>query len=198
MTNASLDSRARFFELCRNFGRKMLLTVFKRNIKNAKVDDIVIPIVKTSEEAAKHWNGKPVEFLWIDGSHEYDMVKLDFDLWYPHLIEGGIIAFHDTGPSGPGPRKVVENNIYRSKNFINVGFINSITFAQKVSKNSLKDRLRSRYVLFLKDSYEFARYIKGILYRLRWRLMNPSKWPYYTHRVWDRIRAKQSRGDPRK
>ncbi len=38
-----------------------------KNIKNAGVDDIVIPIVKTSEEAAKNFN-KPVEFIFIDGA----------------------------------------------------------------------------------------------------------------------------------
>jgi len=69
---------------------------FKKNIKRANVEDIVVPIVKTSEDAARDWDEKPIELLWIDGSHEYEMVKLDFDLWFPYLIEEGIIAVHDT------------------------------------------------------------------------------------------------------
>jgi len=69
---------------------------FKQNIKRANVEDIVVPVVKTSEDAERDWDGKPIELLWIDGEHEYEMVKLDFDLWSPYLVEGGTIAFHDT------------------------------------------------------------------------------------------------------
>ncbi|MCW8812471.1 MAG: class I SAM-dependent methyltransferase, partial [Chlorobium sp.] len=36
---------------------------FKTNIQNAKVDDIIVPLVKTSEEAAKDFN-KPIEFIF--------------------------------------------------------------------------------------------------------------------------------------
>ncbi|MCK4732856.1 MAG: hypothetical protein KAT65_10415, partial [Methanophagales archaeon] len=62
--------------------------------------------------------------------------KLDFELWYPHLIEGGIIAFHDSAPwSGwEGPIKVVQEKIYNSNNFSNIQEIKSITFAKKKSK----------------------------------------------------------------
>ena len=35
MTNTSSHSRASFFELCRNFGRKMLLTVFKKEYQKS-------------------------------------------------------------------------------------------------------------------------------------------------------------------
>ena len=38
---------------------------FQKNIKAAKVNDIINPIVKTSEEVAKDFN-KPVEFIFID------------------------------------------------------------------------------------------------------------------------------------
>jgi predicted O-methyltransferase YrrM len=68
---------------------------FKKNIRDAKLDDIVIPLTKTSEEAAKNFD-EPVEFIFIDGNHEYEFVKLDFDLWFPKVVDGGIMAFHDT------------------------------------------------------------------------------------------------------
>lgn len=127
---------------------------FKKNIKNAKVDDIIIPLVKTSEDVAKNFD-KPVEFIFIDGAHEYEFVKLDFDLWFPKVIDGGIMAFHDT-MCYDGPKKVVRDLVYKSKFFKNVGFVDSITFAQKVKKNSLRDHIRGRYVLLLNDLCEFA------------------------------------------
>ena len=125
---------------------------FKQNIKEANVEDAVVPIVKTSRDAARDWDGKPIELLWVDGEHEYEVAKSDFDLWSPYLVEGGIIAFHDT-IGWPGPRKVVRERIYNSHNFANVGFIGSLTYARKVRQNSLVDRLRNRWVLFLKGMF---------------------------------------------
>lgn len=36
-----------------------------------------------------------VDLLLIDGDHEYEGVKGDFDNWFPTVAEGGVIAFHD-------------------------------------------------------------------------------------------------------
>ncbi len=74
-------------------------------------------------------------------------MKQDFELWFPKLINKGIIAFHAT-VAWPGPKKVVKKYIYKSRYFKNVGFVDSITFAQKTIKNSLKDRFKNRYHLF--------------------------------------------------
>lgn len=128
---------------------------FKNNIASAKVDDIIVPIVKTSEEAAKDFNEK-VEFIFIDGSHEYEFVKLDFDLWYPKVIDGGIMAFHDTF-GWPGPKKVIGEHVIRSRNFKNVRFVDLTTIAEKTKKNSFRDRLKNRYVFILLNMYDFGR-----------------------------------------
>jgi len=135
---------------------------FKRNIKNAELNDIVIPVAKTSEEAAKEFT-EPVEFIFIDGDHKYEKVKQDFELWFPKLINRGIIAFHDT-VSWSGPRKVVKKYIYKSRYFKNVGFADSITFAQKTIKNSLKDRFKNRYQLFLRNRYVL--FLKNRFYKI--------------------------------
>jgi predicted O-methyltransferase YrrM len=143
------------------YGNVQTFPQFQKNINRANVDDIVLPIVKTSKEAEKDWNW-PIEFLWIDGNHEYESVKLDFDKWFPYLIEGGIIAFHDT-LSFPGPKKVVIESLYKSKNFTNIGLIGSITFAKKVSRISFRNKLENKRDLFLRYVYElFFRYIKYV------------------------------------
>ena len=149
----AIDPHTGSSEHKRTYGEVSTFEEFKRNIKMAGVEDVIAPIVKTSEEAAKTFE-EPVEFVFIDGAHEYEMVKLDFLLWFPKLIEGGIIAFHDT--MADGPQKVAEEFVYKSKHCRNVGFVGSITFAQKVKANSFYDRLRSRYVLLLKDLCKFA------------------------------------------
>ena len=126
---------------------------FKQNIKKAKVEDIVFPIVKTSKEASENFS-EDIEFIFIDGAHEYEYVKLDFDLWFPKVLDDGIMAFHDT-LGWIGPKKFVKNYIYKSKYFKNVRFVGSITFAKKVRINTFIDRIENRKVLLVKDLYEF-------------------------------------------
>jgi len=36
-----------------------------------------------------------IDFLFIDGDHTYEGVKMDFEMYSPLVREGGIIAFHD-------------------------------------------------------------------------------------------------------
>jgi MMP 1-O-methyltransferase len=125
---------------------------FKRNIENAQLGGLVNPIVGTSTEAAPLIS-EPCELLLIDGCHKYNYVKTDFDTWFPKVIDGGIIAFHDT-LSG-GPRKVVKESLYRSKTFRKIGFAGSLTFGEKTEANSILERLKNRYVFVIGSFYAF-------------------------------------------
>jgi MMP 1-O-methyltransferase len=127
------------------------LEEFKGNIAQAGLDEIVIPVVETSAAAARRF-ALPVELIFIDGAHEYDLVRLDFESWFPKVLEGGIMAFHDTIGS-PGPKRVAETLVYASRAFRNVRLVDSITLAEKVTQNSLRDRARSRCVLLLKNAF---------------------------------------------
>lgn len=55
---------------------------------------------------------KPLDYIFIDGSHEYDEVKRDFMEWCPLLSPGGYISLHDSayGRGGtehwPGPSQL--------------------------------------------------------------------------------------------
>jgi predicted O-methyltransferase YrrM len=49
---------------------------FRATIDQAGVSDGVMPMIMTSEEAARGWN-KPIRLLWIDGDHRYEAAKLD-------------------------------------------------------------------------------------------------------------------------
>jgi len=110
--------------------------------------------VETSKEAAKNFS-RPVELIFIDGAHEYRFVKQDFELWFPKVVDGGVMAFHDT-TNRYGPGKVVKDLVFQSNYFRNVGIVDSITFAEKTKENSAKDRLRNKYLLSLKSSRELA------------------------------------------
>lgn len=44
--------------------------------------------------------GEPVDFLFIDGDHNYEVCKSDFELFSPLVRPGGVIGFHDTNGRG--------------------------------------------------------------------------------------------------
>jgi predicted O-methyltransferase YrrM len=153
--------------------------IFRKNIKRARVDDIVVPLVMKSEEAAKGWK-EPVSLLFIDGAHDYENVRLDFNLWEPHLTEGGIIAFHDAlyslGHSYPGIRKVVTNNILKSPKFSNVQLCGSMVYATK-SRTSVKGRFLKLQKLLLYYTLPLVYLALAPVYRTlaRTRLLSPVK-----------------------
>jgi predicted O-methyltransferase YrrM len=41
------------------------------------------------------YKDRSLDFVFIDGSHEYEDVKEDIYHWYPKVKKGGIIAGHD-------------------------------------------------------------------------------------------------------
>lgn len=41
-----------------------------------------------------------LDFIYIDGNHEYEYVKNDLNMYYPFVKQGGIIAGHDIQYSG--------------------------------------------------------------------------------------------------
>jgi cephalosporin hydroxylase len=47
-------------------------------------------------------DGRPLDFLFIDGDHSYEGVKQDFADYAPLVRSGGLVAFHDIVPGGPG------------------------------------------------------------------------------------------------
>jgi len=120
--------------------------ILRENIKRAGLDDLVEPLVMTSAKAAESFD-KPVELLFVDGDHSYEAVKLDFELWYPKLIDGGIIAFHDL--DSPGPRRLIAESVRTSRHLIDFGTKVEILYAQKVLKASLRDSWNRR-VFWLK------------------------------------------------
>jgi len=94
-----------------------------------------------SREAAPGWN-RPIRFLWIDGDHTYAGAKEDFDLFSPHLVEGGIVAFHDTLHEFEGPIRVVVEDLLRSDRFGPAGFFHTIGWAQYRPRDGTRFRTR--------------------------------------------------------
>jgi MMP 1-O-methyltransferase len=128
---------------------------FLANVARAGVKDQVIPMIMTSQEAAKGWN-RPIRLLWIDGDHRYEPAKLDFTLWEPFLVDGGILALHDTIRK-QGPKRVLWEHVFRSSRFQEIAIVDNITAVRKVKRASLVARLRKYLTLALRAIYIASR-----------------------------------------
>lgn len=124
--------------------RKPTLDEFLQNLSRYGVEERVVPIVKCSFDAVASWD-KPISLLWIDGSHRYKAVKTDFLSWEPHLIQGGVVALHDSNvatnpiPSTGhppkrrrGPASVVANFIAPNERYGEIATVDSISYATKL------------------------------------------------------------------
>jgi len=54
-----------------------------------------IPIRKFSHEAAEDFADGSLDFVYIDGNHEFFEVTRDLHVWIPKIRKGGIVAGHD-------------------------------------------------------------------------------------------------------
>ena len=59
------------------------------------VKNVVVPVRKSSLEAAKDFSDGSIDVVYLDASHEYDDVKDDILAWLPKVKQGGILAGHD-------------------------------------------------------------------------------------------------------
>jgi len=80
---------------------------FLSNIASVGKSKMVEPIAGFSSDVGKTWR-KPIDLLFIDGSHLYEDVKSDFELFYPWVKKGGMVVFHDVSPKFSGVTKVWE------------------------------------------------------------------------------------------
>lgn len=128
---------------------------FLANLKKGGVENQVVPMMMTSDAAVKGWD-KPVRLLWIDGDHRYEPSKLDFTLWEPYVVEGGIVAMHDTIRK-QGPKRVLWEYVFGSGRFQEIAIVDNITAMRKVSKTGVLATLRDYVTLGLRGIYIAAR-----------------------------------------
>ena len=73
------------------------LTMFRRNIRLAGLENEVIPVVTDSTRFARSWSGQ-LGMVFIDGGHSLSEALADFRAWAPRVLPGGILAIHDVFP----------------------------------------------------------------------------------------------------
>lgn len=145
-------------------GQVWTFPIFQSTIESAGCTDVVTPLVIGSQEAAANFH-EPVGVLFVDGNHDYEMVKADLECWFPKVVDGGIIAFHDTNVAVyPGVERLMREAVFRARHFKNIRWVDSITYGTKVARNSLADVIRNR-------CGEILRYPDAYRRSLRWDLV---------------------------
>ena len=111
------------------------LPFFLDTIDKAGLKDIVIPIVSTSVEASMVWT-KPLAMVFIDGGHSEKAANDDYDVWYPHLVQGGLLAIHDVFPNPEDGGRPPFNIYIKAKEsglFKELEIINSLALLEKLN-----------------------------------------------------------------
>lgn len=91
-----------YFEtMCTN-----LYETFLSNID--PINQYINPIRNTSMEVVDSYKNESLDFIFIDGNHEYEFVFDDISRWLPKVKIGGILAGHDY--HAPSVIKAVSDN----------------------------------------------------------------------------------------
>ena len=70
------------------------------NLASVGVLKSVMVIKGDSVALADAWT-LPFDVLYIDGAHDYESVRADFDAWVPFLVPGGLLLMDDYAEEGP-------------------------------------------------------------------------------------------------
>ncbi len=71
-------------------------------------------ILRKSEEAVKQIFDESLDFVYIDGDHQYEYVKKDIEAWTKKVKKGGVVSGHDftIGDITKAVEEYVEKNNY--------------------------------------------------------------------------------------
>ena len=70
------------------------LPFLRQTLARAGLEDTVVPLVCSSQLAAKSW-ATPLALVFIDGGHAFETAWQDFRSWSGHLQVGGYLLIHD-------------------------------------------------------------------------------------------------------
>lgn len=106
------------------------LKMFRRNIAAAELNPVVEEIQQYSYKV--RWD-RPIQFLLIDGLHDYINVARDFYHFEPWIAAGGYVAFHDYADYYPGVKSFV-NEIIGSGRYRPILNIRSMMVIERLGK----------------------------------------------------------------
>jgi len=100
------------------------------------VDRFDIASVATIHRAYSHDIGRnwtdPISFIWIDGGHNYEIVRQDIDDFTPHVQRGGFMVFDDVNEQMfPGVVRALHETLHADDAFTYQGLLETIAVFEK-------------------------------------------------------------------
>lgn len=81
----------------------------RRSLRASDLEGRHTWIREASPHAGRHFADASLDFVFIDGAHNYHDVKADIRGWHPKVRRGGILAGHDlTGTFGQSVRRALD------------------------------------------------------------------------------------------
>ncbi|MGA3037868.1 MAG: class I SAM-dependent methyltransferase [Vulcanimicrobiaceae bacterium] len=105
---------------------------YEANLARSDVAAFVTSMRTTSTEARKTYDTRPIDMLFVDGSHDYEDVLADIDAWTPLLSENAVVAFND--PYARGVNRALRERInLGTRRLTSFRHINNTLFARSVA-----------------------------------------------------------------
>lgn len=161
-----------------DFSERQFFEVWQQNIKKNALEQYVVPLRNYSHEILKQWDkfteGKEIDLIFIDGSHQYLDVLKDFELSFPLVKDGGWIAFHDVIHTWPGCERVWHD--IAKPSLINHEYSSTLACGQKSLATDicgLTSELPIHFFTIVLNGQPFIRYHIDIFKKL------PFKWHWH-------------------
>lgn len=127
-------------DIIKKFKNSSIYQEFLKNIEPVK--DYINPIKNYSYNVVNNYKDNSIDFLFIDGAHDYESVKKDIEDWFPKVKNTGMICGHDYVSNTPGVIKAV-NEFFGEKNIKIVGFswvVDKNFYKEKAQKLDMKNK----------------------------------------------------------
>lgn len=101
---------------------------WRSNMEAAGLSGYATPIKGSSKDIAKTWS-RPIDFLFIDGSHQYEDVIADFDNFFGHVVPGGLVGMHDVAEAWEGCYRAWHEHV--SVKLADTGLVTTLGYGRK-------------------------------------------------------------------
>jgi predicted O-methyltransferase YrrM len=91
-----------------------------KNLKELGLYKNIVLLKGLSVDFASTWGDMGIDLLFIDGDHSYEGIKSDYEAWYPHVKDGGVVAFHDYMERWTGVMKYIDETVSKQLKFIKI------------------------------------------------------------------------------
>jgi hypothetical protein len=116
---------------------------FRNTIEKAGLEDTVVPMVCTSELAARLWSTS-LSLVFIDGGHSYGAAYTDYNAWAGHIMPNGYLLIHDifkdTQKGGQAPYHVYKLAV-ASGLFKEVSMIKTLGVLKRMPSGAIPETL---------------------------------------------------------